>query len=65
MSSHEKKLDPTELNPSTDSCEGCKHNIPGDCSARFMGDDGYLHFPPDGCFTPYQFHDTELKRIGS
>lgn len=32
-------------------CSGCLHDIPGDCAARSLGSDGYLHFPAGGCHT--------------
>lgn len=31
-------------------CTGCKNDIPGDCSARTMGEDGYLRFPEGDCY---------------
>jgi len=33
-------------------CEGCKHDSPGDCQKREMGEDGYLHFPEGDCYEP-------------
>lgn len=32
-------------------CMGCKNDLPGDCSARTTGEDGYLHFPEGDCYT--------------
>ena len=34
------------------TCTGCKHDIPGDCANRHIGDDGYLHFPEGDCKEP-------------
>lgn len=33
-------------------CWLCRHHIPltADCAKRELGEDGYLHFPPDPCF---------------
>ena len=39
-------------NPSTDpiNCTGCKYDLPGDCAAKTMGEDGYWHFPEGDCY---------------
>jgi hypothetical protein len=31
-------------------CTDCKHDIPGDCAASTLGEDGYLHFPEEPCY---------------
>lgn len=31
-------------------CTGCAHDIPGNCAASAMGEDGYMHFPEEPCF---------------
>jgi hypothetical protein len=31
-------------------CTDCKHDIPGNCAASSMGDDGYMHFPEEPCY---------------
>lgn len=41
-------------------CTGCKNDIPGDCSARTMGDDGYLRFPEGDCYTVTVDSDTRV-----
>jgi hypothetical protein len=39
--------------PLVDHCPSCRHDRPGaNCAKRRMGADGYLHFPPDGCWSP-------------
>ena len=43
-------MERNEMN--TDNCNTCRHNLPGDCAKRSIGEDGYLHFPPDGCHEP-------------
>lgn len=32
-------------------CTGCMYDMPGDCATRVPGEDGYLHFPEEPCFT--------------
>jgi hypothetical protein len=31
-------------------CTDCRHDMPGDCAARSVGEDGYLHFPEEPCY---------------
>lgn len=42
------------------SCTGCKFDIPGDCSNRHIGDDGYMHFPEGHCWTAFLLPTEEL-----
>ena len=34
------------------TCINCRYDLPGDCGNRYKGNDGYLHFPNDPCYTP-------------
>ena len=31
-------------------CTDCAHDIPGNCGASTLGDDGYMHFPEEPCY---------------
>lgn len=31
-------------------CTDCAHDIPGNCAASAMGEDGYMHFPEEPCY---------------
>jgi hypothetical protein len=31
-------------------CTGCAHDIPGNCAASALGEDGYMHFPEEPCY---------------
>lgn len=33
-------------------CTDCRNDIPGDCAARTVGDDGYMHWPDEPCYQP-------------
>lgn len=32
------------------SCEGCRYHSPGECANRYVGEDGYMHFPEGECW---------------
>jgi hypothetical protein len=40
-----------------DDCKTCRHNVPetAGCAKREIGEDGYYHFPADGC------HEAQLE----
>ncbi|MDP3124572.1 MAG: hypothetical protein Q8M84_02965 [Thiobacillus sp.] len=31
-------------------CTDCKNDIPGNCAASSLGEDGYMHFPEEPCY---------------
>ena len=33
-------------------CTDCRHDIPADCAARAVGEDGYLNWPEEPCYQP-------------
>ncbi len=43
----------------TDTCQGCKYDIPGDCAKREWVD-GWLKFPEGDCYTT---EETEVRAL--
>lgn len=31
-------------------CTDCTHDIPGNCAASALGEDGYMYFPEEPCY---------------